>query len=159
MTDDIPSIEDLISSSQGRPPDEASTEGKFQKKQHEIKLREMERLTNHRAGQMGVPYVNLFGFPISPDALSLIKEEEAARLKTVCFFYDGEKIRLAAIDPKNQEIKKILDDLCEKYFCQGKIYLISEHSLEYGLNLYRILPKLIKAFRGGRDKRERFKKV
>jgi len=148
MTDDIPSIEDLISSSQGRPLDEDSTEGKFQRKQKDIKLKEMERLTNQQAVAMGIPYVNLFGFPISPDALSLIDLEEATRLKAVCFFYDGEKIRVATTNPSDSAVHELLDRICKKYFCQGKIYLISDHSLAYGLDLYRILPKLISGFKG-----------
>src|SRR3989339_81024 len=148
MADDIPSIEDLISSSQGRPVDEDSPEGKFEKKQRDIMMKEMERLTNQKAAQAGIPYVNLFGFPISPDALSLIDIEDATRLKTVCFFYDGEKIRIATTEPENPGVGELLDELDRKYFCQGKIYLISERSLAYGLDLYRILPKLIPAFKG-----------
>lgn len=158
MTDDIPSIEDLISSSQGRPLDEDSTEGKFQRKQKDIKLKEVERLTNQRAVATGIPYVNLFGFPISPDALSLIDQEEATKLKTVCFFYDGEKIRVATINPSDPAVHELLDRICKKYFCQGKIYLISDHSLAYGLDLYRILPKLISGFKGVEIKEEDLKR-
>ena len=38
--------------------------------------------------------------------------------------------------------------LCEQYFCDGKIYLISKNSLDHALELYKKLPKIKEIIRG-----------
>ncbi len=87
------SIEDLIASSRGEFKSDESAQTKFSEKQEEIKLKEIERLTMQKAARSGIPYINLSGFAVSPEALSLIKEEDGKRLSVVCFFYDGQNIR------------------------------------------------------------------
>lgn len=140
MSDDIQSIEDLIAgSSQG---DDSTVQGKLNKRQKEIRTKEIERITEARASKMGVPYVNLFGFPISPEALSLISEEDSKNLGVVCFFYDGSNIRIGAKEPEKPEIKVLLDQLNDTYHTQGKIYLISSHSFDHAFKLYASLPKV-----------------
>lgn len=142
MPDNIPSIEDLIASSKGGAFDDDSTLGKFQTKQRQIKIKEMERQAEQTAAGMGVSYINLFGFPISPEALSLIPQNEAVALKAVCFFYDGKNIRLGALAPCQDEVIDKLKELCANYFCDGEAYLISENSMEYAFKLYDALPKV-----------------
>lgn len=159
MPKDVQSIEDLLAASDDNSQiDEESVQGKFVKKQEEIKLKEMERTTSILADDYGMPYVDLFGFPISPEALSLIKEEDAVKNKTVCFFYDGQNVRLGTTDPENQEARGILEQLNQTYYTNGKIYLISPHSLEYALKLYKSLPKIIKIVSGVEIKPEDLEK-
>ena len=137
------SIEDLIAGSQNNNLiDEESAQGKFKLKQKEINVKEMERVTKSTANNLGVPYIDLASFPISPEAISLIKEKDAQKLCAVCFYYDGKNIRIGTIDPTNQEIKKILDDLKNEYHSSIEIYLISENSLIHALNLYKTIPKV-----------------
>jgi type II secretory ATPase GspE/PulE/Tfp pilus assembly ATPase PilB-like protein len=150
MSNNIQSIEDLIAASTGMEPDDNSAQGKFQAKQKEIKLKELERATKKLADETGLPYVNLFGFPISPEALVLISEEKAKALSAVCFFYDGSNIRIASTSPNRDEVKNVMAELTQKYFCTGKIYQISEHSLLYAMNLYKGIPKLRIVERGVR---------
>jgi type IV pilus assembly protein PilB len=154
MAQDLQSIEDLISSSKGGTSDDESVHGKFVKKQKEIKVKEMERQTKQKAAGMGVHYIDLFGFPISPEALVLIKEKEAARLKAICFFYDGEHIRIATTNPKNEEVIEKLKILEEELYSEGKIYLVSDHSFDYCLKLYKNLPKVRKFVSGVEIKEE-----
>lgn len=143
----IQSIEDLISSSQGKPADE-SAQAKFSKKQKELKIKELERVAKQTADSMGLPYIDLVGFPISPEALSLINEESSVRLSSVCFFYDGNHIRLGTVQPESDEVKKLADQLAEEYHCKAGLYLISENSLKYSLKLYKNLPKVREFVRG-----------
>ncbi|MBU4347113.1 GspE/PulE family protein [Patescibacteria group bacterium] len=142
------SIEDLIASSRGEFKSDESAQTKFSEKQEEIKLKEIERLTMQKAAKSGIPYINLIGFAVSPEALSLIKEEDAKRLSVVCFFYDGKNIRLAATKPHDEEIQALFGQMKQKYFCQGAIYLISNHSLEFALKLYQALPMPKEAIKG-----------
>jgi hypothetical protein len=83
MSDEIQSIENLINESQGGEVTEESAQGKFQKKHKEIKTKEIEKITEETAQRTGSSYVNLFGFPISPDALSLVNEEIARKFNAV----------------------------------------------------------------------------
>ncbi len=142
------SIEDLISSSQGQQPGDESAQTKFQLKQEELKIKEIERLTKQQAAKLGVLYVNLFGFPISPEAIILIKEEEARQLSAVCFYFDGKKLSLAALQPKSEAILDLSNKLAGKYFTDNEIYLVSQNSLDYALKVYQTIPKVREIIKG-----------
>ena len=149
MTQKIQSIEDLITASKGGDViDDESAQAKFQSRQKQIKIKEMERKAETEAADLGVSYIDLFGFPISPEALSLIKEDNARKIKTVCFFYDGKKIRLGAITPQSKDVTDMLQKLCAEFYCDGEVYLISQNSLDYALELYKAIPKIRKVSRG-----------
>lgn len=150
MTDGLQSIEDLMKSSGStKPPkDDGSTNFKLYAKQNEIKVREMERVTERKAAQSGQSYINLFGFPISPEALVLINEEKANKIKTICFHYDGEKINLATTDPSQPELPGLIEELKATYYCKIELFMVSEHSMEHGLGMYKSLPKVRKFVSG-----------
>lgn len=154
---DLQSIEDLIKASQPsrqpasqgtKPSDDGSVHAKFQAKQKEIKAKEMERAAEADAAGRGISYINLFGFPISPEALSLVSEESARRYGVVCFFYDGKKIRLGCLNPDKEEVQTLFKELAAKYYSSGDLYLISQNSLDYALKLYKSIPKVKKIVRG-----------
>ena len=134
---DLASIQNLINPTD----DENSVTGRFTKKQAEIKIKEIEKKTNIKASSLGFDYINLFGFPISPEALILIPENIAQELKIVCFYYDGKNIRLGCLEP-NDEIKALAEQLTKQYFSDVKIYIISTNSLEYSLKEYKNIPKV-----------------
>ena len=101
----------------------------------------MERATERLASDAGAPYISLFGFPISPEALILIDEDEARSQKVICFLYDGQHIRIGMPDPNRPVMGDLLTRLCQENHTDGNIYLISDHSLEYALKLYSAIPK------------------
>jgi len=148
MTQDVQSIEDLISSSRGGEVSEDSVEGKFQKKQYDIQIKDMERQTKARAVSLGFSYIDLAGFPISPEALSLIPEERARVLEMICFYYDGAGIRIGIIDPENNAAEEVINKLTQKYHAEVQVYLISKHSIEHVFNLYKSIPKIRIVSRG-----------
>jgi type IV pilus assembly protein PilB len=145
---DIQSINDLIRSSKGGAPVDDGAEAKLAKKQEEIKLKEIERQTEEKAMVSGFSYVNLSGFPISPEAIALIKEEEAKRLGVICFFYDGSNIRLAITNPNNPESERMLAYLEKEYHVKGAIYFVSTSSFNYAVKIYDSLPKIDRTERG-----------
>lgn len=154
MADDIQSIEDLlhaakqgVSASSG--PDAKSTE-KFEAKMQEVRLKEKETETERIAQTIGVPYVNLKGFPISPEAIVQIPFEQATAMKTVCFLYTGPDVRLASTDPENPEVKELLFQLQERNKASGGVYKISEESLRVALKVYEALPKIKTIIKGVR---------
>jgi type II secretory ATPase GspE/PulE/Tfp pilus assembly ATPase PilB-like protein len=143
MSKETPSIEDLMLA-KDQTPDEDSSQGKFQKKIAELGVKDLETTTAGMATAMGLNYINLVGFPVSPESISLIDEDEAKQLKTVCFFRDNFNVRLASTDPQNEAVVKKLEELKERfYFQNGDIYLVSPRSLEYGMKFYRTLPKIL----------------
>lgn len=148
MPDDQQSIEDLIDDSAEAVATDESAAAKFKEKQQELKIKDLERLTKQKADKSGMSYINLFGFPISPEALSLIKEEIARDLAVVCFYYDGRNLRLAAIKPKSKAVSSLSKDLASKYFTDNQIYLVSEYSLNYALAIYKTIPKPREIIRG-----------
>lgn len=115
----------------------------FAKKQKEIKLKEIEKRAKTLASDYDLNYINLSGFPISPEALSLIPEDQARSLKLVCFFYNGKSIRLACLRP-SKDMDPIIESLKEQYFSDVKLYIVSPTSLEIAFDAYKNLPKVKK---------------
>lgn len=142
MTNDTHSIEELIDSAD-QALDKDSPGALFAEKQQQIKVKDLERLAVSRAQSTGVPYIDLSSFPIGQEAIGLIEEEEAKRTGVVCFFFDGKNLRLAALDPFNQEVRAKLQELKAKYFVSsGEVYLVSRHSLDKALWHYKSVPKI-----------------
>ncbi|MFH1583229.1 MAG: GspE/PulE family protein [Candidatus Falkowbacteria bacterium] len=142
------SIKDLFSDVSGQSLNDESAAAKFSVKEKKVKIKELERLTKQAAAAAGLPYVDLVGFPISPEALVLIDEIEVKALLTLCFFYDGKNIRLASLKPQDEKVISLAKQLSEKYFAEISIYLITENSFNYGLEMYKIIPKVREVIRG-----------
>lgn len=141
------SIEDLIHPKKASNQGESTVQEKFSAKQREIKNKEVERVVQAEADASGFPYINLFGFPISPEALSLLTKEEVQELSCLCFFYDGTHLRFGAVNPNDVVVAKV-KEMGEKYFCDTQIYRISDVSFNYTLGLYDKLPKIREVVKG-----------
>jgi len=146
MPSDNQSIEDLIGQANNDSTDE-SVQIKLNAEEKKIKLRNIERITQNKAQSLGLSYIDLFGFPISPEALSLINEEDARKLSAVCFFYNGQKLRIGTVNPENEELRVLFKNLLIRHYCEGKIYLLSENSFNYALRFYKSIPK-VKTIKG-----------
>ncbi len=136
MSSDNPSLEDLLQQSEKSPTD------KLEQKIKEIEDRNKEAEARQIAASIGLPYINLVGFPVPQNAL-IIDEEKAKKLKTVCFFYNDGNIKLGTTDPSNPEITNLIKDLEEKHKAKVSLYYISERSLAAILDMYKRLPKII----------------
>ncbi|HRH31855.1 MAG TPA: GspE/PulE family protein [bacterium] len=121
---------------------DAETSQKFSEKMGAIKLREKEEESSRIAASIGVPSINLKGFPISPEALILVPEEQAQSLKVICFLFTGPELRLGAMNPEDPAVKELLFELGERNKTNPKLYLLSEESYNQGLKLYAALPKI-----------------
>lgn len=154
MSNDIQSIEDLLKytgankANQGPASGERNTIEKFEEKMHDVRLKEKEEEAAVHAKQSGVPYVNLKGFPISPEALRLVPKDRAESLKAVCFLNTGTDLRLAARDPNDEGVKSLLHELQERHKANGGIYQISEESLRIAIKAYDTLPQIKEIVKG-----------
>lgn len=136
-------------------------EQKFKEKMKEIRIKEKEKAAQERAENLEINYINLAGFPISPEVLSLISKEQAQELRTIIFLKTSDQLRIGTTNPNNPEVLQLLSTLEEKEGVHGEIYLISDYSFEKALKLYDYLPKHRK-FTGGleisENDLEKFKK-
>ncbi len=147
MNDAIQSIEALLHLTGAKSTDQKGSGGitvqeAFEEKMHDVRLKEKEVEAQEHAKTIHVPYVNLKGFPVSPEALRQVPQEQAEQLKTVCFLFTGPEIRLASLQPDSQAVKDLLYQLQERNKANGGLYLISEESLRLALKAYDALPKI-----------------
>lgn len=127
-------------------------------KMQQIRTGSKEKETEEAASASGVSYIDLKGFPISPDALRLIPEEQASSDQVVVFFHNGPQMRVGAVNPENQSIKDLAFQLAERHKSQVEIYKISENSLHEALKLYKAIPKVKEIVKGVQIKEEELKK-
>ncbi len=139
---------------------EKTTSGKLETRMGAIKLREKEKLAQERAQKIGFPHIVLRGFPIAPEALSLIPRDVAETLKVVSFFTAGGEIRIATTDPTD-EIDRLRKDLEKTQHANVETYLISEDSFDAAYTLYDKLPtpkEVIYGYRIDEETLEKYEK-
>jgi type II secretory ATPase GspE/PulE/Tfp pilus assembly ATPase PilB-like protein len=124
------------------------TSDKLSEKMSTIKKREKEDEAGRLAAAIGIQSINLKGFPISPEALSLLPEDEAKELQTVIFLFNGPEMRLGTRDPENPKVKELVFELEERHKTHAVLYLISEESFNQALKLYAALPKIKTIIKG-----------
>jgi len=158
MTNNLPSIEDLLkkqAEQNGAAPaqnqktdQDTETTERLTEKLGTIELQSREKEAQLAAGALGVQYVDLKGFPISPDALSQIPMNRAKELQAICFLFTGPELRVGAVDPGDESVKELLFQLEERNKTKGVIYKISAESFEQAFKLYATLPKIRKVTSG-----------
>ena len=112
-------------------------------KMSSLALKEKEQETEARANDLQLGYINLVGFPIGPETISLIARKTAGDFRVVCFLRTASQIRLASTDPLRPEVQSIAQELATKHRANVELYVVSEHSLDTALRLYDHLPKII----------------
>jgi len=159
------SIEDLLKTytkgSDDPSPQVATdaTKEKFEEKMADITLKNEEKIAMGKAGSLGFPYINLKGFPISPETLTSVPKEISEALKVICFLNTGEEIRIGAVDPEQEQVKELLLSLEDKFHSNGDLYLISENSFKNSFKLYASLPVIRKIKSGVEITEADFKKA
>ena len=78
-----------------------------------------------RAQAAGMSFVDLLHFPLNPDVLKLVSSEMSERAQAIPFYKNGKAVKLAVVDPKNDNIAVILHDL-EKDHYQVELVLCSQ---------------------------------
>lgn len=171
MSGDLPSIEDLLKKSapqggddvaapttpapsKAKTHDEMSYTELLSEKMEKVELKEKEAEVKARAQASGVPYVNLKGFAISADALTLLPKEKSLELQAIVFLYTGPELRVGAVDPGNENVKSLVFQLTERHKTHGELYQISQDSFDHAVKLYDALPKTRVIVKGVQIKQE-----
>ena len=118
------------------------TSSKLTEKMQNISLRERETEVERASQTKKIPYINLKGFPISPDALVLIPEEQAKQLKAISFLFTGPELRIGSTQPEDPRIKELAFELGERHKTNTAVYIMSEESFVQGIKMYDALPKI-----------------
>lgn len=140
-----------------KPKSEMTAEEKLQEKMTAIKLGEIERAAQERANQLNLPYINLKGFPIAPEALSLLSREEAESAGVITFLALNDEIRAATIRP-GAAVDAIAERFKKDRGANVQVYFISEESFKAALKLYEALPETKEVIYGVRIDEESLQK-
>lgn len=118
-------------------------EEKFSEKMKQITIKDKEKLTEEKARSLGLGYINLEGFPVAPEALSLLTEKRARELSAVVFFYHEQEVRLGCVDPEKEGIAELAEELRRRIEgAHVEVYVISKYSLDHAIKLYAAIPRI-----------------
>jgi len=145
-------LKDLLGQSKqsSKKPNIASKDEqkKLDQKLIDINIKDLEEKTTEQARQTGIPYINLADFPISPEALILISEEDALKHRIVCFYRTEEKVKLASTQVENPGLADFREQIEGAWGVKTELYLTSEHSFKLAHQRYATLPKVTKIVKG-----------
>jgi type II secretory ATPase GspE/PulE/Tfp pilus assembly ATPase PilB-like protein len=147
ITNKIASLDDLIQKN-GSDQDGLPTE-QLANKIKEINISQSEKNVIAQARKLGLGYIDLSNFPISPESLVLIDRNESENLGAICFFRTDKDVRIGTTNPQNKDVIEFINQLKEKYFKMNiSLYMISAYSFARALKLYDVLPKIRKTVSG-----------
>lgn len=93
-----------------------------------------EKVAQDLSKKSAIPYVNLVGYPFTPDVLSVIPKEDAYKHRIVSFFKLNDGVKVATDNPANPNLIPYLKQLAGATRLKFYLYLCSKTSTEYGLS-------------------------
>ena len=148
MASDNPTINDLLKKSRLPAITSSEAQEKFAAKMKELELAAKEKEVQKMGLVLGLPYINLKGFPIVAEALAMIPKEQSRELKMIAFLQSGDEVRVGAVNPTNPQVKEVAFQVGERAGGNVGMYIISENSFEHAFKLYDTLPKVRKIVKG-----------
>ncbi|MBI3495348.1 hypothetical protein HY065_01845, partial [Candidatus Berkelbacteria bacterium] len=101
-----------------------------------IRHEQEEQKTEQLAGSLGEPYISLLGYPVAPDILRIVSQEDAEGHHVASFLKVGKKVNVATDLINQTELKTYLKALAKTKKLSFAIHLCSPSSLKYTLSLY-----------------------
>ena len=143
-------MSDALSGDRRGLPGVASSEARqrLDEKIQHLDVQEKEKQTQAQASTLGLNYIDLQGFPINPDSISVIPQATAVRLGLVCFWYSIDDLRLGITNSNSEELRAYAASLGREHYATPVLYLISEASFKSALKVYERAPKFRKVVRG-----------
>lgn len=100
-----------------------------------MRSQDEEAHTQSLAQSYNLPYVNLIGYPLTPNMLAILPQATIEQFGVVPFARLNNKIRLALTNPANQEALAALQQIAKDNNFQFEYAVCSPASLQYALNL------------------------
>lgn len=100
---------------------------------------EEEEQTLKRAQSQGMAYVNLVGYSLDSQTLSVIPEEFVRDYGLIAYAKSGKNIKVATLDPQNAVIRSALKTLEETTDHKFFITMVSRSSIRYGQKVYDLI--------------------
>lgn len=137
----------------------SSTPADLARNLDDVNRKIQEQQTQNTASILGLPYVDLYNFPVDLNVLGLFSKEEAESLESVPFFKDQKDLRIGTVNPNNPALKEKLKELSEKN--EVSLYLVSKRSLEKTLKFYSkvLRPKAAHSETVNVESREDYQKI
>lgn len=98
-----------------------------------------ERHTEEAAKKLNLPYANLINYPLTKEVLAFVDEATAAKLKIIPYLKVGKVLKLGAVNPNDENLKKFIEDYKTKQNTDVSLTVISNTSFMVGLNGYEKL--------------------
>jgi type IV pilus assembly protein PilB len=114
---------------------------RFDEKMHAMREQKLEKDAEVEASKLGLPFLNLKGFPIPPEALSAIPETDAKKFKVIAFLRKSRQLHVAFATPPTPEHEAFLQSVADREHLEVKPFYTSPQSFEKALALYATLPK------------------
>ncbi|MBI1961647.1 MAG: type II/IV secretion system protein [Parcubacteria group bacterium] len=147
MSQDNPSIEDLLKKQDAPQPNQPASGSQDEGAQEQLseKIGQIERVglekeVEQQAAQLGFGYVDFATTSIDREALLLLSREEMAALSAAVFLNRDGELRLATTNPSDAVAQK-MDQLAKEQHAHAARYLISEDSLKKAFETYDRIPK------------------
>ena len=118
---------------------EQEQQEKFESEVKDIKKDSEEKDYKDYAKKLNLEYVNLKGYPISPDVLNIIPKDEAVKYRVISYLRAGNKVKLATPDPQSQKFKSFLDIIKSATKFEFLITITSPFNIAYALKLYDLI--------------------
>ncbi len=98
-----------------------------------------ERHAKEEAAKLKLPYINLVGYPITPEILNLIPRDSALNHNLIAYLRAGNIVRVATHQENITALTEVIRTLSVAAKLEFKLSYASESSMRYGLSLYDIL--------------------
>ena len=134
------------------PQDFKDKDDQIAKQVSEFRAQEEELLVQTLAqSRYNVEYVDLSATTIQNEALRLIKEDDARRIKVAPFKVIGKAVSLAVLSPVADDVQTYLQDLEREGYGPVTLYMASHASLERAWSRYGELSASAESKAGGLD--------
>lgn len=117
---------------------EQEKQEQFETEIADIKKDSEEKDYKDYAKKLNLEYVNLKGYPISPDVLNIIPKDEAVKYRAISYLRAGSKVKLATPDPESQKFKIFLNTIKAATKFEFIITITSPFNIAYALKLYEL---------------------
>lgn len=106
-----------------------------------IRRQDEETNTQALAAHIGMPYINLIGYPIAPEVISIIPHDTALKYQILPFVRVGNNINIALTNTDDPVMLEYLKQLAQEKKYHFNFSLCSPASIMYALRLYPKKPE------------------